>query len=254
MKKLPSTLPNMVLSLGIVTAIAGALLGAVYEWTADPIARQQAEAQVSAIRNVAPPFDNDPEADKWQTEIAGNEFTVYPAMKGGTLAGAAVEATSMNGFSGRITVMCGFDSDGTVRDYRVLQQAETPGLGAKMEAWFRDPAGARSILGKNPRTTPFYVTKDTGHKGAVDGITAATISSRAFLDCMRDAYEAYRRYAEAKGLPAVTPLDGASDAATGASHRHGGATEGKQPAGCDGNHKEDAHTGATTHNRQTTDQ
>ena len=193
MKKLASTLPNMILSLGIITIASGALLGWVYSITKEPIALQAAAQQQAAIAEVAPAFDNNPEADKWETEINGVPFTVYPAYDDGKLVGAAVKGSSMNGFAGEITVMCGFEADGTVKDYRVLQQAETPGLGTKMEPWFRDPAGARSVIGKNPASTSFFVTKDSG--GEIDGITAATISSRAFLETMRNAYEAYRNYA-----------------------------------------------------------
>ncbi len=194
MKKLESTLPNMLLSLGSITAIAGLLLGVMYAITKKPIERQTAEAKVAAIRAVAPTFDNDPEADKWIDTIRGAEFTVYPAYQGSKLTGAAVQAVSMNGFAGEIVVMAGFDADGTVRNYEVLKQAETPGLGTKMQMWFRDPAGARSVIGKNPERTSFYVTQDTEQKGEIDAITAATISSRAFLECMRDAFAAYQKY------------------------------------------------------------
>ena len=196
MKKLASTLPNMILSLGIITIASGALLGWVYSITKEPIALQAAAQQQAAIAEVAPAFDNNPEADKWETEINGVPFTVYPAYDDGKLVGAAVKGSSMNGFAGEITVMCGFEADGTVKDYRVLQQAETPGLGTKMEPWFRDPAGARTVIGKNPASTSFFVTKDSG--GEIDGITAATISSRAFLETMRNAYEAYRNYEKNK--------------------------------------------------------
>ncbi len=196
MKKLASTLPNMILSLGIITIASGALLGWVYSITKEPIALQAAAQQQAAIAEVAPAFDNNPEADKWETEINGVPFTVYPAYDDGKLVGAAVKGSSMNGFAGEITVMCGFEADGTVKYYRVLQQAETPGLGTKMEPWFRDPAGARSVIGKNPASTSFFVTKDSG--GEIDGITAATISSRAFLETMRNAYEAYRNYEKNK--------------------------------------------------------
>lgn len=209
MKKLASTLPNMILSLGVITAAAGALLGGMYVITQEPIARQEAEQQVAAIREVAPPFDNDPEAEKVVYQVEGQDVTVYPAKIDGKLAGAAVKATSMNGFSGEITVMCGFDADGTVRDYRVLRQAETPGLGAKMEMWFRDPAGARSVIGRNPGVTSFFVTKDTEQHGEIDGITAATISSRAFLSIMRTAYDAYLRY---QGKPVAEVAEASSGA------------------------------------------
>lgn len=192
MKKLASTLPNMILSLGTITVIAGCLLGWIYSVTKEPIEKQAEMQQQAAIAEVAPDFNNNPEKDKWETVIDGNPFTVYPAYDNDRLVGAAVKAVSMNGFAGEIVVMCGFEADGTVKGYRVLQQAETPGLGTKMETWFRDPAGARSVLGKNLNTTSFHVTKDAG--GEIDGITAATISSRAFLEAMRNAYEAYKNY------------------------------------------------------------
>ena len=192
MKKLKSTLPNMILSLGLICVLAGTLLGGMYAVTKDPIQKQLKLQQQQAIRDVAPPFDNDPEADKWDVMEDGVNFIVYPAYNNGQLAGAAVEGTSMNGFAGEIKVMCGFDLDGTVRDYRVIQQAETPGLGTKMETWFRDPQGARSVIGKNPETFSFYVSKDP--HGQIDGITAATISSRAFLEIMRNAFNAYKTY------------------------------------------------------------
>lgn len=208
MKKLASTLPNMILSLVTITVASGALLGWVYSITKEPIAIQTAQQQQAAIVDVAPKFTNNPEVDKWEKTIDGNLFTVYPAYDDGKLVGAAVKGESMNGFAGQIVVMCGFDADGTVRDYRVLQQAETPGLGTKMEDWFRDPTAARSVIGKNPETTNFHVTKDSD--GEIDGITAATISSRAFLETMRNAFEAYKDYQN--NDPALN-----TDADTGAS-------------------------------------
>lgn len=191
-------MPNMILSLGSITVIAGALLGGVYAVTKEPIAKMTQESQVKAIREVAPAFDNDPEADKWVTDIDGLEFTVYPAYKNGKLNGAAVKAVSMNGFAGEIVVMCGFKQDGTVKNYEVLQQGETPGLGSKMQTWFRESTGSRNVIGKNPATTSFYVTKDKENHGEIDAITAATISSRAFLESMRNAYDAYAAFAKSK--------------------------------------------------------
>ncbi len=216
MKKLASTLPNMLLSLGTITVAAGALLGWVYTVTKEPIAQQAMQQQVEAISAVAPKFDNNPETDRWETEVNGVPVTVYPAMMGDRLVGAAVKAASFNGFAGEIIVMCGFDADGTVRDYQVLSQAETPGLGSKMQEWFRDPTGARSVIGKNPATTSFYVSKDTG--GEIDAITAATISSRAFLEILRTAFESYRQYASTHGVNMTTASG--SDANSGASSQH----------------------------------
>ncbi len=192
MKKLASNLPNMILSLGGITVLAGTLLGVTYSLTKEPIELQAALQQQQAIAEVSPEFDNNPEEEKWNTTIDGNQFTVYPAKENGKLVGAAVKGESMNGFAGQITVMCGFKADGSIKDYRVLQQAETPGLGTKMEAWFRDPTAARSIIDKDPSVTDFHVSKDPG--GEIDGITAATISSRAFLETCRNAWQAFKDY------------------------------------------------------------
>ncbi len=196
MKKLASTLPNMILSLGLITVISGAILGATYAVTKEPIEKQAQAQQTAAIAEVVPPFNNNPEKEKWETEIEGTTFTVYPARENGNLVGAAVKGSSMEGFAGEIVVMCGFNTDGSVKDYRVLQQAETPGLGTKMETWFRDPAAARSVIGKNPAETDFHVSKDAG--GEIDGITAATISSRAFLSVFRNAWQAFQKYKESE--------------------------------------------------------
>ena len=194
-RKLASTLPNMLLSLGLVSVIAAALLGGMYLITKEPIAEIQKLTRLEAIKRVAPEFNNDPEADarKFATG-SGDTCTVYPALLDGRLNGAAVSCRSMNGFAGEITVMAGFTASGEVKDYQVLTHGETPGLGSKMQLWFRDPRGARSVLGKSPATTNFYVVKDKDRHGEIDGITAATISSRAFLGALRDAYKAYTDY------------------------------------------------------------
>jgi electron transport complex protein RnfG len=197
MKKLSSTLPHMVLSLGLVSIIAAGLLGGMYVLTKEPVAAQEKQARISAIKQVAPEFDNDPEADAREFTVAsGVVCTVYPAFLDGRFNGAAVSTSSMDGFAGEIRVMAGFTASGGVKDYQVLSHAETPGLGSKMQLWFRDPKGARSVLGKSPATTSFYVVKDTEQKGEIDGITAATISSRAFLGALRDAFDAYTKYSK----------------------------------------------------------
>lgn len=200
MKKLTSTLPHMILSLGLVSIIAAALLGGMYVITKEPIARQEKESRIEAIRRVAPAFDNDPEADAVEiTTPSGHSCTVYPAILSGRFNGAAIATSTMEGFGGEIRIMAGFTADGAVKDYQVMSHAETPGLGSKMQLWFRDPKGARSVIGKSPATTSFYVVKDKEQKGEIDGITAATISSRAFLGALREAFDAYTKYREDNG-------------------------------------------------------
>ena len=193
MEKLKSSLLNMVLSLGVITIVAALLLGGVYSLTKDTIAETERNAQVQAISEVAPEFDNNPLEEQYVYKAnAGTkdslDIVVYPARKGGELVGAAVKSVTMNGFSGEIVIMCGFKADGTVNNYKVLKHAETAGLGSKMQEWFRTEKGSQNVLGLNPGKNDVRVKKDGGE---VDAITAATISSRAFLGALNDAYNAY---------------------------------------------------------------
>lgn len=185
-----SSFINMAVSLGLFTLIAGALLGLVHNFTSEPVERARIAAVNEAIAAVVPPFDNDPASDIVRVVVDGREVNVYPATRNGGFVGAAVEGRSANGFSGDITVMFGFDAGGHVSGYRVLSHAETPGLGARMDDWFHQPVGRRSVIGADPANDNLRVAKDGGD---IDGITAATISSRAFLEALRSAYATYKR-------------------------------------------------------------
>lgn len=194
MNKLKSTPLYMIMSLGTITVLAAALLVWSFCTTRRPIADAEAEAKNDAIAEVLPKFDNSPGSEAVGITLPGETraVTIYPASCGGRPVGAAVESYSMNGFSGEIVVLVGFDNAGTVTGYRVLSHAETPGLGSKMDEWFRDKQGHRNIIGIDMSTThPLRVTKDGG---SVDAITGATISSRAFADAVNRAYDAYHRY------------------------------------------------------------
>ncbi|MFA5046719.1 MAG: RnfABCDGE type electron transport complex subunit G [Paludibacter sp.] len=188
MKKLESNFKNMVLALSSITLFAALALGSVYTLTKDPIAVSKTAKQQNAIKDVLPPFDH---FDQKPIEVNdGVEvLKVYKAYdKSNDFVGAAVETSSNNGFSGKISLMVGFDKAGAIVNYSVLEQKETPGLGAKMLNWFKTNNKSQSIIGKNPATVNLSVSKDGGE---IDAITAATISSRAFLFAVRNAYAAY---------------------------------------------------------------
>ena len=76
--------------------------------------------------------------------------------------------------------------------YTVLQASETPGLGAKAATWFQKD-GKGSIIGKTPKDGDLHVSKDDKSGNAVDAITASTITSRAFLKAINQAYAVYAR-------------------------------------------------------------
>lgn len=176
----------MVLVLTGVTVVATALLAYVNELTKEPIAQANAKALSDAIQTVVPGFDNNPAEAPETVELGGKEYTIYKATKGGEFIGSAVRST-YNGFGGPLTVLVGFDKEGKIIDYSLLSHAETPGLGSKAADWFKK-GGKGDIVGINPGETELKVSKDGGQ---VDAITASTITSRAFLNAVNNAYEAY---------------------------------------------------------------
>lgn len=180
MKKLESSFANMVIVLTVITVVAAACLGAMNNLTAEPIAASKKAKQEEAIKAVLPEFTTVDE------ETIVNEQKIFRAYNAnGELVGIAIETKEL-GFGGDVTTMVGFDANGTIVDYSLLAHAETPGLGSKLVDWFKVKS---DIRGAGANKMPLRVSKDGGE---YDAITAATISSRAFLNSINKAYETYQ--------------------------------------------------------------
>ena len=179
-----SSLKNMVLVLFCITLISGACVGLVNMITVDPIAKAKEAAEKAALAQVLPEFDATE-----MSEHTADELTIvaYKATKGGEVVGYAIKSASKNGFSGMIKMMVGFDTKGTILNVNVLEQNETPGLGAKMTDE-GNPLLA-SVQGKEAKSVNLKVKKDGGD---VDALTAATISSRAYADAVARAFEVFK--------------------------------------------------------------
>ena len=192
----------MALVLTGVAVVTGGILALVNHVTEGPIALQKEKTLADGIKTVM--ACNDLVVAKSdvvkQTDAKGKElvYTIYQTQdKQGKDLGAAVESSTM-GFGGNLKILVGFDPDGKILGYTLLEHAETPGLGAKADKWFQ-AGGKGDIIGKSPKEE-LVVSKDGGQ---VDAITASTITSRAFLLAVNNAYKAYKN----------TPVD----AETGAS-------------------------------------
>lgn len=191
MKKLESTITNMVLVLVGVALITGSILAYVNHVTEGPVKAQAEKALADGIKTVMGGGDlTVTKTDTVKQEIGGKEITFvlhHTADAQQNYLGAAVESTT-GGFGGDFKVLVGFNAEGAVLGYTILQHAETPGLGAKADLWFQK-GGKGDIIGKNPATDNLTVSKDGG---SVDAITASTITSRAFLLAINQAYNAYK--------------------------------------------------------------
>lgn len=190
MKKLKSNLQNMVLVLVSVALICGGTLAYFNQFTKPAIDEQAEKALADGIKNVLDADDitvNNKSEKKRVVNGKEQTFVVYNTDKG-----VAIQSTDPNAFSGNLTILVGFDTEGTIKGYTLLAHAETPGLGAKAADWFQKGQPG-SIVGLNPAETNLTVKNDGGE---VSAITASTITSRAFL---RAVQQAYLTFMEEKG-------------------------------------------------------
>lgn len=181
----------MVLVLVGVALITGGILAYVNHITEEPIKLQASKTLADGIKSVMGGVQlTVAEDDTIRQTIKGKEaiFVVHKTVDTNKQdLGAAVESIT-SGFGGDLKVLVGFDTEGNILGYTILQHSETPGLGAKADKWFQKD-GKGNIIGMNPEKNNLTVKKDGGD---VDAITASTITSRAFLLAVNQAYSAYK--------------------------------------------------------------
>ena len=215
MKKLQSNILNMAAVLTVIAIVAAGLLAWVNNVTSGPIEKINNATIENGIRSV---ILGDRDIQFTVDQPVEQDGFVFHCVNdaNGNLIGTAVESNE-NGFGGNLKVMVGFDPEGVILGYTVLEHSETPGLGAQADGWFRQksadakeqagvvdvllgaPAkpGNHNIIGMNPGDDMLLVSKDGG---AVDAITASTITSKAFLRAVNSAYKALFGYTAADAV------------------------------------------------------
>ena len=165
---------RLIFVLTVICAVSSALLAAVYGMTKEPIAAALEQRTRQAAASVMPAGLPEPE------KVVVDDTVFFVCKRDGAAVAVAVEGRTKNGYGGDIALMAGFNiADGTLVGYEVIRATETPGLGTKIAGdAFRRPLSGRALDGD------WRVKKDGGE---IDAVTAATISSRAALDCIRDA-------------------------------------------------------------------
>ena len=216
MKKLQSNILNMALVLTVIAVVAAGALAWVNNLTRGPIEEINKQAIDNGIRSVILGDRDIQFTVEAPVEREGFVFHNVNDMNG-NLIGTAVESTDKNGFGGALKLMVGFDPEGVILGYTVLEHSETPGLGAQADSWFRQESaqaesqpvvldvligspgkpGNHNIIGMNPGDDMMTVSKDGGQ---VDAITASTITSKAFLRAVNAAYKSVFGYTAADAV------------------------------------------------------
>jgi electron transport complex protein RnfG len=184
---------RMVIVLTAVGLISGGFLASVGILTKDRIALNKKMEIERAIAAVVPG------SVSTETLYEEKEFTVYGGKnEAGDLQGYAVY-TSGVGFQDKITLMIGTDASlSHLNSLVVLDQKETPGLGAKivdrtsfLVYWENKDFSQPFSLRKPPAPSPESLSPSE-----VNTITGATISSESVLNIVNAAREKVRALRE----------------------------------------------------------
>lgn len=169
---------------GICT-IVGALIVIGNSVTQVPIADALMKDKLDMLSQVLPPERyNNPLLDEAVSlaEIPGHN-PVYVAKHDDQLVGFAF-STSSKGYSGEINLIMGLDQHSTIIGVRVVEHAETPGLGDRIEI-AKDPwiTGFNGLSLSNTSASQWAVKKDGGQ---FDQFTGATITPRAVVKAVHE--------------------------------------------------------------------
>lgn len=209
---------RLVLTLLIVTLLAGGALAVAHALTKDRIAAAKARKKLASIKKVLPKCTNNPVKDAIKVAgPKGKKTEVYRCRKkqpdgSNPVVAVAIEQSSDGNkhkpYSGVIRVMVGIDAkSGKVRSYKtkkgkqevavvIVKHTETPGLGSKVEDYdFRKAYVGRDLKGKDKTSKgKLWVTrKDNPQLGFVDAISGATITSRAVTEIVKKALTVFNK-------------------------------------------------------------
>ncbi|PID44353.1 MAG: electron transport complex subunit RsxG [Proteobacteria bacterium] len=172
-------------------ALVGVVLLVAVQWmTKDTIAENTRLMKLQRLHEIvaAADYDNDllssAEAFTLTAEDLAKSARKYTATQSGKLVAVIYEVTSLQGYSGPISLLIGINADHRLRGVRVVEHKETPGLGDKIETlkddWILQFTG-KSL--KNPELSHWKVRKDGG---VFDQFTGATITPRAVVNAVRE--------------------------------------------------------------------
>ena len=174
------------LLLGGVALACTALSTGVYFLTKDKIDEVVAKQQQALLSEVIPAqyHDNDLLQSCYDLEKSALKNPsigkICVAEKDGKISAYAYETVAPDGYSGNIRLLVGLTPKGDVLGVRVLEHAETPGLGDKIELRISDWILSLSNQKISQENLPDWAVKKDG--GKFDQFAGATITPRAVVN------------------------------------------------------------------------
>lgn len=172
------------LILFIITAVAGLILGIVFNITQDSIAKQETMKNENAMKELITTADK---FEKKDLSLTGNILEVNEGKKGSETMGYTMKV-STKGYGGQIQLMVGINKDGKLAGIKILSQSETAGLGANSEK----PSFYGQYAGKPTNKDVEVVKAEPAADNEIKAITGATITSKGVTSGVNEAIKFYK--------------------------------------------------------------
>lgn len=172
------------LTLFVITAATGLILGAAYKVTEKPIEQAQMRQRQDAMR-VALPSGEVFKVKDMDLPEGGSVTEVNEAYAGDKLIGYDI-SVSTTGYGGAIDMIVGVLNGGRVAGISIISHSETPGLGANATK----PAFSGQFEGKSsPKLEVVKVAPSRDDE--IQAISGATITSKAVTKGVNEALDLY---------------------------------------------------------------
>jgi electron transport complex protein RnfG len=156
------------LKLFLICAVAALTLGGINAITEPVIIQRKTMELEQALDELTPDAETGEAAAVPENPVVVQR---YPVTKEGRSEGMLLELQG-SGYGGEMKILARYDSDGSIRAVRLMDNSETPGLGKKAE----NPAYMEKFLGTGSADRPVPVRKDMLQPVEADAITGATIT------------------------------------------------------------------------------
>lgn len=171
--------------LTLICVVCGTLLSSLRLVTRTRIEEQILKnVQAPAVKKILAASANDPIADRRTITLVDGNVMVFPGINNGRVEAFAYE-TEASGYGGDLGVVVGYDvATDKILGIGVSKCSETPGLGTRVkeEGFCRAFAGL-AVMDR------LRLKKDGG---SIDGVTGATISSRAVCAALNESMSRYQ--------------------------------------------------------------
>lgn len=188
--------------LFVITLLAGALLGTVYEVTKQPIAKQQEKAKIAAYREVFANADSFEEI-AMAPDLLPDDLSAHVQQLGydadinaiagaldasGSLLGYVITVTDHEGYGGDIQFSMGITKEGVLNGISILSISETAGLGMRAGEVLVPQFAGKQI------TTFSYTKTGAASEDQIDAISGATITTNAVVGGVNAGIAVFTEY------------------------------------------------------------